>query len=69
MWEASVFGYGFDVFVLIDLSCTIEGSICCDFLFVEILVIFFFFFFFWCLVLDFFFFLIGGFDTAHAAAR
>ena len=68
MWEASVFGYGFDVFVLIDLSCTIEGSICCDFLFVEILVIFFFFFF---LVFGFgfFFFLIGGFDTAHAAAR
>ena len=67
MWEASVFGYGFDVFVLIDLSCTIEGSICCDFLFVEILVIFFFFF----LVFGFgiFFFLIGGFDTAHAAAR
>ena len=63
MWEASVFGYGFDVFVLIDLSCTIEGSICCDFLFVEILVNIFFFF----LVLDFF--LIGGFDTAHAAAR
>ena len=65
MWEASVFGYGFDVFVLIDLSCTIEGSICCDFLFVEILVIFFF------LVFGFgiFFFLIGGFDTAHAAAR
>ena len=68
MWEASVFGYGFDVFVLIDLSCTIEGSICCDFLFVEILVIFFFFFFFgvWFWI---FFFLIGGFDTAHAAAR